>query len=77
MKGIKDKAFELFPEMHTDSDDWDIIEEQCDRDKQRKAFAKGANYVIEEIEKVVQGDLDSHSAFKLKTIKQIVELLKK
>ena len=77
MKGINDKAFELFPEMQTDSDDWDVIEEQCDRDKQRKAFAKGANYVIEQIGQALQGDLNSHSAFKLKTIKQIVELLKK
>ena len=46
MKGIKEKSFELFPEMHTDSDDWDVIEEQCDRDEQRKAFVKGANYVL-------------------------------
>ena len=27
--------------MHTDSDDWDVIEEQCDRDKQRKALGEG------------------------------------
>ena len=53
MKGIKEKSFELFPEMHTDSDDWDVIEEQCDRDKQRKAFVKGANYVLGEIEKLI------------------------
>lgn len=53
MKGIKEKSFELFPEMHTDSDDWDVIEEQCDRDKQRKAFVKGANYVLREIEQLI------------------------
>ena len=46
MKSIKEKSFELFPEMQTDSDDWDVIEEQCDRDDQRKAFVKGANYVL-------------------------------
>ena len=51
MKGIKEKSFELFPEMHTDSDDWDVIEEQCDRDKQRKAFVNGANYVLDIVEK--------------------------
>ena len=52
MKGIKEKSFELFPEMHTDSDDWDVTEEQCDRDKQRKAFVNGANYVLGEVEKI-------------------------
>ena len=54
MKSIKEKSFELFPEMQTDSDDWDVIEEQCDRDDQRKAFVNGANYVLEEIEKLVK-----------------------
>jgi len=54
MKSIKEKSFELFPEMQTDSDDWDVIEEQCDRDDQRKAFAKGANYVLDAIEKSLQ-----------------------
>jgi fructose-1,6-bisphosphatase len=49
MRSIKEKSFELFPEMQTDSDDWDVIEAQCDRDEQRKAFVKGANYVLEEI----------------------------
>ena len=53
MKSIKEKSFELFPEMHTDSDDWDVIEEQCDRDKQRKAFVNGANYVLGEIEQLI------------------------
>lgn len=53
MNGIKEKSFELFPEMHTDSDDWDVIEEQCDRDKQRKAFVNGANYVLGEIEQLI------------------------
>lgn len=50
---IKEKSLELFPEMQTDSDDWDVIEEQCDRDKQRKAFVKGANYVLEQVEKLI------------------------
>jgi hypothetical protein len=54
MRSIEEKSFELFPEMQTDSDDWDVIEEQCDRDDQRKAFAKGANYVLDEIEKSLQ-----------------------
>ena len=52
MKSIKEKSFELFPEMQINSDDWDVIEEQCDRDDQRKAFVKGANYVLDEIEKI-------------------------
>lgn len=51
MRSIKEKSFELFPEMQTDSDDWDVIEEQCDRDDQRKAFTKGAEYVLDAIEK--------------------------
>ena len=54
MKSIKEKSFELYPELRTDSDDWDVIEEQCDRDDQRKAFALGANYVLDEIEKLVK-----------------------
>lgn len=40
-------------------------------------FQAGANYVLEEISQALQGDLDSHSAFKLKTIKQTIEQLKK
>lgn len=50
MKSIKEKSFELFPEMQTDSDNRDVIEAHCDRDKQRKAFVKGANYVLGAIE---------------------------
>ena len=49
MKSIKEKANELYPELRTDSDDWDVIEEQCDRDDQRKAFVLGANYVLDVI----------------------------
>lgn len=56
MKSIKEKSLELFPEMQTNSDDWDVIEEQCDRDKQRKAYANGANYVLDEIENVIKSD---------------------
>lgn len=44
---IKEKALELYPVMLTDSDDWDIVEEQCDRERERQAFAKGANFIIE------------------------------
>lgn len=40
-------------------------------------FETGANYVIEQISQALQGDLNSHSAFKLKAIKQIIEELKK
>lgn len=54
MKSIKEKSFELFPEMQTDSDDWDVIEAQCDRDDQRKAFVKGANYVLEQITEAIR-----------------------
>jgi len=50
---IIEKSFELFPEMQTDSNDWDVIEEQCDRDDQRKAFVKGTNYVLDEIEQLI------------------------
>ena len=53
MKSIKEKSFELYPEMQIESDDWDVIEEQCDRDDQRKAYTSGANYVIDAIENIV------------------------
>ena len=59
MKSIKEKSFELFPEMQTDSDDWDVIEERCDRDEQRKAFVKGANYVLDEIERIVNSAIEN------------------
>ena len=54
--------------------EWHLSHPDADKEETWKACA---NYVLDEIEKVVQGDLDSHSAFKLKTIKQIVEQLKK
>ena len=74
MKSINEKSFELFPEMQTDSDDWDVIEEQCDRDDQKKAFAKGANYVLEEIEKL----LDEFSNFEDSLmVRRVIEQLKK
>ena len=76
MKSIKEKSFELFPEMQTDSDDWDVIEEQCDRDDQRKAFVKGANYVLEEIETIIKADLGSYKS-QLDRIKNVIEQLKK
>ena len=53
MESIKKISFELFPEIQTDSDDWDVIEEQCDRDDQRKAFVKGAYYVLGEVKKML------------------------
>ena len=61
MKSIKEKSFELFPEMQTDSNDWDVIEEQCDRDDQRKAFVKGANYVLEQIESLPNKTIDVYN----------------
>jgi hypothetical protein len=76
MKSIKEKSFELFPEMQTDSDDWDVIEEQCDRDDQRKAFVLGANYVLDEIETIIKADLGSYKS-QLDRIKNIIEQLKK
>ncbi len=72
MKSIKEKSFELFPEMHTDSDDWDVIEEQCDRDKQRKAFVNGANYVLDEIEKLVK-----FNRWAAQDLYELIEQLKK
>ena len=54
MRSIKEKSFELFPEMQTDSDDWDVVEAQCDRDEQRKAFVKGASYVLEQITEAIR-----------------------
>ena len=54
MNSIKEKSFELFPEMQTDSDDWDVVEAQCDRDEQRKAFVKGASYVLEQITEAIR-----------------------
>ena len=78
MKSIKEKSFELFPEMQTDSNDWDVIEEQCDRDDQRKAFVKGANYVLEQIEQLTNNQnwcafpKQSH-----KELKELIEQLKK
>lgn len=63
MKSIKEKSFELFPEMQTESDDWDVIEEQCDRDEQRKAFVKGAKYVLDEIESLMKDVSDEYPLF--------------
>ena len=73
MKSIKEKSFELFPEMHIDSDDWDVIEEQCDRDNQRKAFTKGANYVLEQIEKLTNNQ--NWCAFPKQSHKELKELI--
>jgi hypothetical protein len=74
MKSIKEKSFELFPEMQTDSDDWDVIEEQCDRDDQRKAFAKGANYVLEHLSMTISVSEDNYLRDNLK---KMIEQLKK
>ena len=75
MKSIKEKAFELFPEMQTDSDDWDVIEEQCDRDEQRKAFVNGANYVIESFESILP--FVAKKGIIYGKIKETIEQLKK
>lgn len=72
MKSIKEKAFELFPKMQTNSNDWDVIEEQCDRDRQRKAYVKGANYVIDEIEKLVK-----FNRWAARDLYELIEQLKK
>ena len=73
MKSIKEKSFELFPEMQTDSDDWNVIEEQCDRDAQRKAFVKGANYVLDEVGILLNSQrfVDNPSQELFKLIKQL------
>ena len=60
MKSIKEKSFELFPEMLTDSDDWDVIEAQCDRDEQRRVFVKGANYVLDAITDVINQPMNDY-----------------
>ena len=74
MKSIKEKSFELFPEMQTDSDDWDVIEEQCDRDDQRKAFVKGANYVLDHLSKTIAVSRDGYL---YDNLKKMIEQLKK
>ena len=74
MKSVKEKAFELFPEMQTDSDDWDVIEEQCDRDDQRKAFVLGANYVLDHLSMTISVSEDEYL---LDNIKKMIEQLKK
>ena len=74
MKSIKERSFELFPEMQTDSDGWDIIEEQCDRDDQRKAFVKGANYVLDHLSKTIAVSRDGYL---YDNLKKMIEQLKK
>lgn len=78
---IKEKSFELFPEMQTDSDDWDVIEEQCDRDAQRKAFVKGANYVLDILEKDLpledNRNLNDYGKALVCRMKECIEQLKK
>lgn len=79
MKSIKEKA-EEYGYTNWQSDDYhDGASEGLEFDAighTQKTFEAGANYVLDEIEKVVQGDLNSHSTFKLKCIKQIIEELK-
>ena len=75
MKSIKEKSFELFPEMQTNSDDWDVIEAQCDRDEQRKAFVKGANYVLECFESILP--FVAKKGIIYGKIKETIEQLKK
>ena len=80
MKSIKEKA-EEYGYTNWQSDEYhDGASEGLDFDPighTQKTFEEGANYVLGEIEKVLQGDLESHSTFKLKCIKQIIEELKK
>ena len=76
MKSIKEKANELYPELHTDSDDWDVIEEQCDRDDQRKAFVLGANYVLEQIENIIVNNEDN-TLNMARCLMECIEQLKK
>ena len=79
MKSIKEKA-EEYGYTNWQSDEYhDGASEGLDFDPighTQKTFEEGANYVLGEIEKVLQGDLESHSTFKLKCIKQIIEELK-
>lgn len=74
MKSIKEKSFELFPEMQTDSADWDVIEEQCVRENQRIAYCKGANYVLEHLSMTIAVSEDSYLRDNLKIM---IEQLKK
>jgi hypothetical protein len=71
MKSIRGKAEEHAP--YTKEDSWNWIKTAINA---QTSFEAGANYVLGEIEKVLQGDLESHSTFKLKCIKQIIEELK-
>jgi hypothetical protein len=73
MKSIKEKSFELFPEMQTDSDDWDSIEEQRNRDDQRKAYRQGVEYVLEHLSMTIGVSDDSHLRDNLK---KMIKLLK-
>ena len=74
MKSIKEKAENIYPDKKVVLGRGNTCL-SCGRVK-RESFVAGAKYVLDEIEQVVQGDLNSHSAFKLKCIKQIVEQLK-
>ena len=75
MKSIKEKSLELYPELRTDSDDWDVIEEQCDRDDQRKAFLLGANYVLDAIQSCI--DRHEDGCLALEAIILTIDELKK
>ena len=63
---IKEKAEEYVFGFHPS------IQRMC-----KESYVDGATYVLDEVEQVVQDNLSSHSTFKLKCIKQIVEELKK
>ena len=71
MKSIKESAKEHSP--YTREESWGKTQKCIIA---QTSFEAGANYVLGEIEKVLQGDLESHSTFKLKCIKQIIEELK-
>ena len=76
MNSIKEKSFELFPEMQTDSDDWDVVEAQCDRDEQRKAFVKGASYVLEQITEAIRVCDNDRNTDLYKSLWNCIEQLK-
>ena len=70
MKSIKEKSEEHLNSVYAGYDN--VLKTLV-----KEGYEAGANYVLEQISQALQGDLNSHSAFKLKTIKQIIEQLKK
>ena len=71
MKSIKEKAAEYRKVIEVINEHESLVDTRGS-----EMFEAGANYVLEQIEKCLQGDLSSHSTFKLKCIKQIIKELK-